>query len=58
MNYLRILVKLLKNDQRLIIDGNLAKNKIIELALRLDKDPLKLLLSSPGIITNIFPRSR
>ncbi|RHZ37599.1 site-specific DNA-methyltransferase [endosymbiont GvMRE of Glomus versiforme] len=43
------LTQLLKKDQRLIADGNLAKNKIIELALNLDKDLLKILLSSPEI---------
>jgi len=48
-NVLKILINLLKKDQRLIVDGNLAKNKIIELALQLDKELLKLLLSSPEI---------
>src|SRR6185436_6939677 len=48
-NTLVTLTQLLKKDQRLIIDSNLAKNKIIELALNLDKDLLKLLLSSPEI---------
>ncbi|CAG8472670.1 20117_t:CDS:10 [Cetraspora pellucida] len=43
------LTQLLKKDERLIIDGNLAKNKIIELALKFDKELLKLLLSSPEI---------
>src|SRR5437868_81086 len=43
------LTQLLKKDERLVVDGNLAKNKIIELALQLDKDLLKLLLSSPEI---------
>ncbi|CAI2168859.1 6468_t:CDS:2, partial [Funneliformis geosporum] len=41
------LTNLLKKDERLLADGNLAKNKIIELALQLDKTLLKLLLSSP-----------
>jgi adenine-specific DNA-methyltransferase len=48
-NTLQTLTHLLKTNQQLLIDGNLAKNKIIELALRLDKVLLKLLLSSPGI---------
>src|SRR6185436_20959615 len=48
-NVLKILINPLKKDQRLIVDGNLAKNKIIELALQLDKELLKLLLSSPEI---------
>ncbi|KLL03233.1 MAG: Type III restriction-modification system methylation subunit [Mycoplasmataceae bacterium RV_VA103A] len=49
LNTLETLTQLLKKDQRLIIDGNLAKNKIIELALKFDKELLKLLLSSPEI---------
>jgi len=48
-NTLVTLTQLLKKDQRLIIDNTFAKNKIIELALNLDKDLLKLLLSSPEI---------
>src|SRR5687767_7200916 len=46
-NALQILTQLLKNDPRLVVDGNLAKNKIIELALQLDTGILKLLKSSP-----------
>jgi adenine-specific DNA-methyltransferase len=46
---LETLTELLKKDQRLTVDSNLAKNKIIELALQLDKDLLKILLSSPEI---------
>ena len=45
-NILEHLTQLLKNDQRLLIDGTLAKNKIIELALQLDAGILKLLKSS------------
>ena len=48
-NILQTLAHLLQKDQRLTVDGNLAKNKIIELALQLDKGLLKLLLSSPEI---------
>src|SRR5438128_2422116 len=48
-NTLATLTQLLKKDQRLIADSNLAKNKIIELTLQLDKDLLKILLSSPEI---------
>jgi len=36
---------LLSKDERLVSEGELLKNKIIELALKLDKDLLKLLLS-------------
>lgn len=48
-NTLQILTQLLKNDQRLVVDGNLTKNKIIELALQLDAGILKLLKSSPEL---------
>jgi len=44
-NLLDNLKKLLKKDERLISEGELLKNKIIELALKLDKDLIKLLLS-------------
>src|SRR5436189_3593313 len=40
---------ILQKDQRLVVDGNLAKNKIIELALQLDAGILKLLQSSPEL---------
>src|SRR5438270_138892 len=49
MNKLKILVELLKKDEILAVDGNLAKNKIIELALQLDAGILKLLKSSPEL---------
>src|SRR2546421_8565280 len=45
-NTLETLTKLLQKNQRLVVDGNLAKNKIIELALQLDVGILKLLKSS------------
>lgn len=44
-NLLNNLKILLKNDERLVSDGELLKNKIIELALKLDKNLIKLLLS-------------
>jgi len=44
-NLLEDLKKLLKKDERLISEGELLKNKVIELALILDKDLIKLLLS-------------
>ena len=46
---LEILTQLLQKDQRLVVNGNLAKNKIIELALQLDVGILKLLKSSPEL---------
>src|ERR1700730_8593099 len=48
-NALEILTQLLKKDPRLVVDSNLAKNKIIELALQLDAGILKLLKSSPEL---------
>lgn len=48
-NTLQTLTKLLQKDQRLAIDGKLAKNKIIELTLQLDAGILKLLKSSPEL---------
>jgi adenine-specific DNA-methyltransferase len=39
------LKKLLEKDERLLSEGELLKNKIIELALKLDKDLIKLILS-------------
>jgi len=44
-NLLHNLKTLLQKDERLISEGELLKNKIIELTLKLDKDLIKLLLS-------------
>ena len=44
-NLLDNLKNLLQEDERLVSGGELLKNKIIELALKLDKDLIKLLLS-------------
>ncbi|MDD5638622.1 MAG: site-specific DNA-methyltransferase [Candidatus Pacebacteria bacterium] len=44
-NLLDELKNLLQKDERLISDGELLKNKIIELALKIDKDLIELLLS-------------
>ena len=44
-NLLHNLKTLLQKDERLTSEGELLKNKIIELALKLDKDLIKLLLS-------------
>lgn len=43
------LISVLKKDDRLVVDGKLAKNKVIELALQLDADLLKLLRSSKDL---------
>ncbi|MBM3208708.1 site-specific DNA-methyltransferase [Candidatus Shapirobacteria bacterium] len=44
-NILDNLKTLLQKDERLVSEGELLKNKIIELVLKLDKDLIKLLLS-------------
>jgi len=44
-NLLNNLKTLLQKDERLVSEGELLKNKIIELALKLDKELIKLLLS-------------
>ena len=44
-NLLNVLKSLLQKDERMISEGELLKNKVIELALKLDKNLIKLLLS-------------
>lgn len=51
---LKELIEVLKRDERLIVDGRLAKNKVIELALQLDVDLLKLLRSSKDLTNTFF----
>lgn len=51
---LKKLIEVLEKDERLIIDGRLAKNKVIELALQLDVDLLKLLRSSKDLKSTFF----
>ncbi|MFW5871643.1 MAG: DNA methyltransferase [bacterium] len=53
-NLLNELTKALKEDDRLVIDGKLAKNKIIELSLALDKSLLGLLLRNKAIQKHFF----
>ncbi|WP_217521899.1 DNA methyltransferase [Vibrio metschnikovii] len=48
------LINVLKSDERLVIDGQLAKNKIVELALSLDSSLLKLLLSDEQLRRHFF----
>lgn len=48
------LISVLKKDDRLVVDGKLAKNKVIELALQLDADLLKLLRSSKDLSKTFF----
>lgn len=54
MTLLEELKSLLKKDDRLISDGELLKNKIVELALKLDKDLIKLLKSNKKIKEHFF----
>ncbi|WP_341665777.1 site-specific DNA-methyltransferase, partial [Vibrio sp.] len=51
---IRILTNALQSDERLVIDGKLAKNKIVELALNLDPSLLKLLLSDEQLKGHFF----
>ena len=53
-NLLNDLKDLLQQDERLVIDGKLLKNKIIELGLQLDPSLLKMLLSQPSIKKYFF----
>jgi len=48
-NLLENLKSLLQKDERFMSEGELLKNKIIELALKLDKDLIELLLSDEKI---------
>lgn len=54
MNLLEQLTELLSTDERLVINGKLAKNKVVELGLSLDSTLLKLLLSNPKIKSHFF----
>lgn len=45
---------LLKKDTRLVLEGELLKNRVTELALKLDKDLLKLLLSHKRLKEHFF----
>lgn len=53
-NLLKELVNLLQEDARLVSDGHLMKNKIIELALALDPSLLDLLLKQDSIKDHFF----
>jgi adenine-specific DNA-methyltransferase len=46
--------KLLSHDDRFMVEGNLLKNKIVESALRSDKDLLKILLSDENLRKHFF----
>jgi adenine-specific DNA-methyltransferase len=53
-NLLRDLIDILKNDDRLVVEGKLLKNKVIELGLQLDKSLIKSLLQNPSITKHFF----
>jgi adenine-specific DNA-methyltransferase len=54
-NLLQDLVKLLEQDDRLVnVEGQLLKNKIVELALAMDASLIRLLLSHEGIRRHFF----
>lgn len=53
-NLLNDLTKLLEQDDRLVAEGKLLKNKIVELALALDSGLIKLLLKHEGIKQHFF----
>jgi adenine-specific DNA-methyltransferase len=53
-NLLQDLVKLLEQDDRLVVEGHLLKNKIIELALGMDSGLICLLLSHESIRRHFF----
>jgi len=53
-NLLKDLTDLLSKDDRLISEGRLLKNKVIELALRMDKDLIELIIKKPSIRKHFF----
>lgn len=53
-NLLEELKELLQKDDRLVVEGKLLKNKIIELGLQLDPSLLKMLLSHDSIKKHFF----
>lgn len=53
-NLLNDLTLLLEQDDRLVVDGTLLKNKVVELALALDAGLIKLLLKHEAIKKHFF----
>ena len=56
MTLLNKLTEVLSSDDRLVIDGKLAKNKIVELALNLDSNILKILLTNDQLKRHFFTK--
>ncbi|OAD92657.1 restriction endonuclease subunit M [Aequorivita soesokkakensis] len=50
------LIKLLKNEENLVVDGHLNKNKIIELALKVEPKLIRLLLSTDTFKKHFFQK--
>ncbi len=53
-NLLEELKTTLQSDERLIIDGQLVKNKVVELALAIDEELIALLLGNDNIKKHFF----
>ena len=53
-NLLNELTDLLSKDERLVVEGKLLKNKIIELALAMDTELIKMLLKNKSIKEHFF----
>ena len=53
-NLLEELKTLLQQDERLVVDGRLIKNKVIELGLKLDASLIELLVQNPSIKKHFF----
>ena len=54
MRLMEELKELLSNNKKFVSDGKILKNKVVELALKLDKDLIKLLLSNEIIKEHFF----
>lgn len=55
-NLQKDLIELLKNENNLVVDGNLNKNKIIELALKIEPQLIRVLLSSETFKKHFFQK--
>ena len=53
-NILNELTQCLQQDKRLVVDGKLVKNKIVELALAVDESLIKLLLKNASMKKHFF----
>ncbi len=53
-NLLEVLIQLLSEDDRLVSEGKLLKNKVIEIALNMDAGLIKLLLKNNAIKRHFF----